>query len=71
MAVQGSATTHTSRHNGHGPTIRHRPFATPIKGNPRGQAARGNNAPWFLTRRHLSKPRPQYATKQPSIVQAA
>jgi hypothetical protein len=62
MAVQGSATTHQSRHSGHGQTIPRRKFATPM-GTPRG-VVRGNVAPWYLTRRHLARPRPQYATQQ-------
>lgn len=60
--TKGNATTHSSKHNGHGQTIPHRKFAVPI-GTPRGVGA-GNVAPWYLTRRHLARPRPQYAQKE-------
>ena len=60
--VKGNATTHSSKHNGHGQTIPHRKFATPV-GLVRGEV-RGNVAPWYLTRRHLARPRPAYAAKE-------
>lgn len=62
MSAKGSATTHQSRTNGHGQTIPRRKFATPM-GTPRGEV-RGNMSPWYLTRRHLARPRPQYAVKE-------
>lgn len=62
MAVKGNATTHSSRHSGHGQTIPRRKFAVAV-GTPRGEV-RGNMSPWFLTRRHLARPRPAYAAKE-------
>ncbi len=46
----GSATTHVSRHNGHGPSMGHPRFAIPTNRCVKGQPVKGQTAPWFLKR---------------------
>ncbi len=49
------ATTHVSRHNGHGPKAPRQRFAVKQNRCVRGQPIKGKTAPWFL-KYPLSRP---------------
>ncbi len=49
MACKGSATTHNSRHNGHGPRVSRPRYAIATTGLVRGAPLKSKRvAPWYL-----------------------
>lgn len=48
MSVKGTATTHSSKHNGHGQTVPRFRFAVGTSGLVRGAPVKSKTAPWYL-----------------------